>query len=475
MTLRARLVTGLVALALVGLAAAGVATYLLLGSFLAARVDQQLAAAPVAAARMLAMPAGAALGSDGGRPGPPVPATLPPGTYAELRQGTTVLRAVAFGYGSQAPPAPRLPARMATGVPITVAAHGQPWSYRAEAFPLGTGATLVVAIPLADVASTLHRLLVAETGVALAVLVGLGVLAWWVVGVGLRPLRRMQAAAAAIAAGDLSRRVEDADPRTETGRLGGALNVMLARIEEAFAARVASEARLRRFLADASHELRTPLTSIRGYAELFRRGADTRPDDLAKAMRRIEDESARMGTLVDELLLLARLDEQRPLERAPVDLTRLVADTCADARAADASHPVTLESPPGPVMVDGDEARLRQVVANLLANTRVHTPAGTPVRVELGIEGSHAHLVVADRGPGLPAGQENQVFDRFYRADASRNRRHGGAGLGLSIVAGVVTAHGGRVQAANDPAGGARLTVDLPLARRDSQAVPSLV
>ena len=204
-------------------------------------------------------------------------------------------------------------------------------------------------------------------------LLALALLAWWVVHLGLRPLEQMGETAGAIAAGDLSRRVETADERTEVGRLGLALNSMLGQIEGAFAERTASEARLRRFVADAAHELRTPLTSIRGYAELFRRGASTRPDDLAKTMRRIEEGAARMGVLVEDLLLLARLDQGRPLDREPVDLTRLTAAAVDDLRVVSPDRPVVYESN-GAVVVNGDEHRLRQVLANLLENARTHTP-----------------------------------------------------------------------------------------------------
>ena len=268
--------------------------------------------------------------------------------------------------------------------------------------PGGVLGTLVVAIPMRDVDDTLHHLLVIEMLVAAGILLALAGLAWWVVRLGLRPLDRMGETAGAIAAGDLSRRVEPADDKTEVGRLGLSLNSMLGQIEVAFAERTASETRLRRFVADASHELRTPLTSIRGYAELFRRGASTRPDDLAKTMRRIEEAAARMGVLVDDLLLLARLDQGRPLEHGPVDLTRLVAAAVDDLRATSPERPVTYESD-GAIVVNGDEFRLRQVLANLLENARTHTPPSTPVEVRVAQSGDDAIIEVRDHGPGMSA------------------------------------------------------------------------
>ncbi|HVA23041.1 MAG TPA: HAMP domain-containing sensor histidine kinase, partial [Chloroflexota bacterium] len=284
----------------------------------------------------------------------------------------------------------------------------------------------------------------------------------WAVRLGLRPLDRIAETAGEIAGGDLKRRVSPAGPRTEIGRLGVALNAMLTKIEEAFAARQASEERLRRFVADASHELRTPVASIRGYAELFRRGASTRPEDLAMAMRRIEDEAGRMGHLVDDLLLLARLDEGRPLERQPVDLSQLALDAAADARV---THPdrSLQTSISDDAVVTGDELRLRQVVANLVRNALVHTPAGTCVEISTEVVGDYALLKVIDHGRGIPPDIAGRVFERFYRADPARSRANGSSGLGLSIVAAIVTAHDGIISAGDTPGGGATFTVRLRL------------
>ena len=267
--------------------------------------------------------------------------------------------------------------------------------------------------------------------------------------------------AGAIAAGDLTRRVEPADERTEVGRLGMALNTMLSHIETAFEQRRRSEERLRRFIADASHELRTPLTSIRGYAELFRRGADTRPEDLAKSMANIEAEASRMGVLVDDLLLLARLDQGRPLEREAVDLTAVVTHAVESARAIEPDRTIELEA--DAVGIVGDAGRIRQVVDNLLDNARVHAPDAS-VHVRVAVDGDDAILEIRDAGPGIEPDVAARIFERFTRGDPSRSRGTGGAGLGLSIVAAIVESHGGTVSAsARDPGDGAVFLVRLPL------------
>ncbi|WP_283133894.1 sensor histidine kinase [Rhizohabitans arisaemae] len=293
-------------------------------------------------------------------------------------------------------------------------------------------------------------------------LVAVGLLALRFVRRSLRPLNRIAETAAAIGSGDLTRRVDVTRPRTEVGRLGLALNAMLGQIESAFRKRESSEERLRRFLADASHELRTPVATIRGYAELFRRGAAHRPDDLAKVMSRIESEAERMGSLVDEMLLLTRLDEGRPLESEPVDLAALAADAVADARAVAPGRRFALDCPE-PVEVYGDEARLRQVFGNLLSNVIRHTPEGTPARLRLTESAGMAVLEVADEGPGLTPEERVRVFERFYRTDRGRSRGRGGSGLGLAIVAAVAEAHGGDVEAACDPtAPGTTFRLRLP-------------
>lgn len=284
----------------------------------------------------------------------------------------------------------------------------------------------------------------------------------------LRPFEKMGDEIVLIGTGELDRRVEPADPATELGRVGHSVNMMLTRLEHAFNEQRASENRLRRFIADASHELRTPLASIRGYSELFRRGASSRPEDLALAMRRIESEASRMGVLVDELLLLARLDSGRPLDRAIVDLSALIHDAARDSQAADLRWPIetAVDDSDGPVHVIGDADRLRQVLANLLSNVRAHTPPGTRATIRACREGDEVVLEVADEGPGLDERQQHLVFERFYRADTSRGRGDGtgGSGLGLSIVSSVAQAHGGTATVRSRPGGGAVFTITLPLA-----------
>ena len=476
MSLRSRLLLATVVLAAVGLFVADGATYALLRSSLIGRIDDQLrnASAFVSGIEF----------ADGGGIRVPAPGPgggerhgdhgRPPETQVIERldaDGTVVATSGAGPFGSTQSP-PLLP----TGLPGSTSAQDGETSrlfstdsidgtsrYRVLASAASDGGTIVLAYPLGDAEAALGRLLWIEAVVTLAVLAAVAGVALWLVRLGLKPLTNMEQAAAEIAAGDLSRRVSPAGGTTEVGRLGGALNVMMERIEAAFAERRASEARLRRFVADASHELRTPLTSIRGYAELFRHGAEDRPEDLAKSMRRIEEESARMSTLVDELLLLARLDQGPQLDRGPVDLAAVAADAVSDARTVQKDRPIHLVAS-GPVIVTGDEARLRQVTANLVSNALEHTSPETPVHVNVAASGGEATLIVADEGPGLAPEDASRVFDRFFRVDESRSRDDGGAGLGLSIVAAIAHAHGGSVAVETAPGAGARFIVTLPVA-----------
>jgi len=330
------------------------------------------------------------------------------------------------------------------------------------------GELTTMAIDLSDVKSTVRSLVYAQLGIGVAVLLVLGFAGYAVVHRSLRPLAEVEQTAAAIAAGQLDRRVPERDPRTEVGRLSLALNGMLAQIQRAMAlsessaehARI-SEDRMRRFITDASHELRTPLTTIRGFAELYRQGAAR---DVEMLMSRIESESRRMGLLVEDLLLLARLDAQRPLERRRVDLLALATDAVHDAQSIAPQRTIRMEvfDGPGTPEVLGDEARLRQVLSNLVANALQHTPEEAGVTVRVGTNADSAVLEVCDEGPGMQPEDAQRIFERFYRADSSRARASGGTGLGLSIVDSLVYAHGGKVTVTTAPGQGCRFQVKLP-------------
>jgi len=500
-SLRTRLQVSVLLLAAAGLIALAAVTYAEQRSFLEGRVDQQAKGAAPALSSVLDregyLPAGSpdfsspgrggGLGradADGGRPGAPAAGphagpsndrggpgpNLPPGTYGQRRDASgAVLGHVLITYGQTAPATPKIPASVPVGRLFTVGSYGSSGlRYRAYVTrdPEDSGLT-VAALPLRDIDQTLHRLLLVEGLVIAGVLAALGLSAFFVVRLGLRPLNRMEATAGQIAAGELSRRVSPATTRTEVGRLGLALNAMLERLEAAFRARQASEDRLRRFLADASHELRTPLAAIRGYAELFRIGAAREGEEAEKAMRRIEEESRRMGVLVQDLLTLAHLDETSAPVRERVNLEDLAGDALADARATDPARDMELVAE-GPAVVRGDPHQLRQVLANLLGNALAHTPSGSPIEVRLRGDGERVTLAVRDHGPGLPPGPPERLFDRFWRAEGGRERGRAGAGLGLAIVEGLVRAHHGEIRAENAPGGGALFTVTLP-----SQQAPS--
>jgi two-component system OmpR family sensor kinase len=378
------------------------------------------------------------------------------------------------------------PAIPALTIAAVTAKHGKPftvpsrdgnesWRVVVSVMPSGTG-SIAVATPLTGVDSTLNQLAEFDLIIGAAVLLVLAGLSYIAVRHSLRPLVDVEHTAAAIAAGDLSQRVPQSDPRTEVGRLAGALNGMLSQIESAFRAREASEqeartseTRMRRFITDASHELRTPLTSIRGFAELYRMGAVPEESDVDRVMTRIESESTRMGLLVDDLLLLARLDQQRPLERELVDLETIASDAVHDAQAVAPGRDVQLQlSTHEPVIVVGDDARLRQVVGNLVTNALTHTPESAAVTIGLSIDDSEAErfavLVVADSGPGLSPKDAQRIFERFYRVEESRTRANGGSGLGLSIVAALTAAHGGTTDVETKLGIGSRFRIRLPLA-----------
>jgi two-component system OmpR family sensor kinase len=464
-SLRARLLAGLLGLTAVGLLLVGAITYVEQRSFLLERVNQQARAAPAAVGR--------ALGDEGfggppHRGGPrrdaaPAGAGPPPGTYGQERDASgRVVDETVLDYGQNLTADPAIPADLPTGRLITVdGKDGDDSRYQVYSEPDPRGGVTVVAVPMREVDQTLERLLVVESLVIGGVLLVLGAAAWAIVRVGLLPLDRMGDTAGAIAGGDLSHRVEPTDPRTEVGRLGIALNGMLDRLEHAFAERRASEDRLRRFIADASHELRTPLASIRGYAEVFRTGAARAPGERERAMRRIEDEAARMGVLVEDLLTLARLDQVPEAPHAEVDLGALARDAVDDARATAADRDIGLHVE-APATATGDARQLRQVLANLLSNALVHTPPGSPVEVTVAPDGADVRIEVRDHGPGLPTDEPDALFERFWRAEGGRERGRAGAGLGLAIVAAIVDAHGGRVQAAAAEGGGASFLVRVP-------------
>jgi two-component system OmpR family sensor kinase len=396
--------------------------------------------------------------------------------------------------------------------PFTMKSADRSVDWRLLVIPMADGEHLVIGQRLTDVEGAVNRLIAVELIVGAGTLVLMTSFGVAIIRASLRPLTDMEATAAAIAAGDLTRRVPEYEPgadppKTEVGTLGRTFNTMLEEIEQAFAARQQSEAaaqqaaqtasqaaaaaqrseqrarrseeRMRQFAADASHELRTPLTTIRGFAELYRQGAARTPADAGRLVRRIEDEASRMGLLVEDLLLLARLDQERPLQHEPVDLRIVAADAVVNANAAAPDRVIDLDIAPGTgsLLVLGDDLRLRQVVGNLMTNALTHTPAGTPVTLRLAAAGGTAELSVTDRGPGLAPDQIGRVFERFYRVDTARTREAGpprsgsgaGTGLGLPIVGALVAAHGGTVEVVSEPGDGATFRVRLPLAAMENE------
>jgi two-component system, OmpR family, sensor kinase len=371
------------------------------------------------------------------------------------------------GYADDPNPAPLLPAipsrelDAVIGRIVTVRSESRDIAYRVLVEREPSGTLVVTAVPLDDVQAALRRVVRILLWFGVATLLGVTGAIWWIIRRELRPVDQMVATATGIAAGDLTRRVPDADPHTELGKLGTALNDMLGKIEQSVAARIASEQRLRRFVSDASHELRNPLTSVLGYAELYRQGALRTPESVGNAMGRIEAEGGRMARLVDDLLMLARLDEDQWLEMAQVDLAAIAREAVDDFRVVVPDRPVDLVAP-DEAIVTGDAQRLRQVIDNLLSNARIHTPEGTAVRVRVSREGGEYALRVSDVGPGLSPEQREHVFDRFWRADPARARTRGGSGLGLAIVASIAEAHAGRATVDSTPGQGATFTVHLP-------------
>ncbi|MFN8071628.1 MAG: ATP-binding protein [Mycobacterium sp.] len=493
-SLRARLLAGQIALLAVVCLGIGAATETALHRYLVRELDNQLLQITQRSSMMERRPPPPPPPWEPGSPPPlapravPAPAFLdapgqPVGMVAAIVSDGAVTKAGSLnGVGDRdavsTAAARQLAAAAGTRHPVSVTLDGL-GRYRVMAAPgRRPGNTLVIGLSMRALHQTLARvalIFAVVTALALAVAALAGI---WVIRRALAPLDRVAATAGAVADLPLDRgevalpvRVAevDANPHTEVGRLGLAVNRMLDHISAALSTRQASESRVRQFVADASHELRTPLAAIRGYTELAQRKRAEVPADVAHAMSRVESEAERMTHLVEDLLLLARLDSGRPLERQPVDLARLCADVVGDAHAAGPEHRWTLEVPEQPVVVPGDDARLHQVVANLLANARVHTPAGSSVTLSLQTDDGDAVLRVCDDGPGVPAELQSEVFERFARADTSRSRKEGSTGLGLAIVSAVVRAHHGSIALESAP-GRTVFTVRLPQA---FAAVPS--
>ena len=471
LTLRTRLLLVLVGILAAGLVVSDLVTFTELRTYLVGQVDTQLQAVPVGSVADSVYRCYAQ--------GTTICQTVPTDVAASLGRGTLAellvpgARPLPLWLSPVAHPVPVLPSSLPSGSFTAHSSDGTAYRVLAQAVPslspglpgrgfaFPSGTVLVVAVPLSGIDHDLAHLAAIEVLVSVVALAGLGVLSWWVVRRGLRPLREMTGTARAIAAGDLSRRVDHTEEGTEVGQLGQALNTMLGEIEQAFAARAASEERLRRFLADASHELRTPLTSIRGYAEMFDRGVRDRPEDLAVAMAHIRSEADRMGVLVEDLLLLARLDQQRPMAREPVDLAAIVQDAASAARVAHPDRSVSVDAPArAPVL--GDPVRIRQVIDNLVTNALVYSPSDGPVDVAVRVDGAAAEITVADRGPGVAPEDRHRIFEPFQRLDRSRTRATGGVGLGLAIVAAIVRGHGGAVSVDPRPGGGSVFRVLLP-------------
>ena len=460
MSLRARLLLGMAVVAVV-LVVASLSITRATEHNLIHQVDQQLARSGPQA-RQGDYDRDGDGGGPGGQSGGPPSALYIARFDRETRELTTLY----LPSGSESSSPPDLTFGEATahdGLPaFTVAAIDGDLRYRVVVRQTGPQRqTLVLALPLEDVDETIDRLLAIQAMAAAAILATMGLVTFWVLRLGVRPVQQMTATAKAIGEGDLSQRIPETAPGTEAGELGVALNQMLGRIEESFDERTRSEARLRQFVADASHELRTPVTTIRGYAELYRLGGLSTEHDISEAMRRTEQEASRMGQLVADLLDLARLDQGRPLNLGPTDVSALAADAVADASAVEPDRPVSLDAP-APAIVVGDEALLRQILANLVANARVHTDPDTPITVRVRDLGANVLLEVVDQGPGMPPDVAAHAFERFYRADPARTRHRGGSGLGLSIVAGTVAAHGGTVELESSLGHGTLVRVDLP-------------
>jgi two-component system, OmpR family, sensor kinase len=476
-SLRTRLLVGVGALAVLALAVVDVSVYTSLRSYLYEQADStlQLSSFSVEIAADSNSSQGASNFCAVGR-------ESAPGMFIEVRRNNDEVVAgeecPAFLPGMKSY-SPTLPLAI-TGfvsvsadpyVPVTYftvssTTAGGP-AFRVEASKLSSGAVLIVADPLTALSSTLRHLVLLEASVSAAALLGVVLLGLWIVRLGLRPLRDVVRTAESISGGDLMHRVPNENARTEVGHVALALNIMLERIQSSFRDLQLSENRLRQFVSDASHELRTPLAAVSAYAQLFKQGAAEREEDLPRIMEGIERETRRMAGLVEDLLLLARIDERSALNIGPVELSGLAAESVETARTVGPEWPVDFVAE-GSVEVMGDWNSLRQVMDNLLANVRAHTPQGTPTTVRVGANQKEAYIEVADRGPGFSEEEASKVFERFFRADPSRSRETGGAGLGLAIVATIVHSLGGRAIATPRPGGGAMFRIVLPALDSDS-------
>lgn len=462
-SIRARLVVGMVLLVAAGLLVANTAGIVLLRSYLLERVDTQVT-------------------GFGGLPSQDPPPEVPinpedrcanPEDPRGLRSDFVLLVLDADGQvecslgpelGGSTPDLAGLVGASDSATLETVPSQDGESEWRVRSVQLADqDQRLVFAVSLADVDATVTRLTLLSLLISGVILVLTALAAWVIARIGLRPLEKIEETAERIAAGDLSERVPAFRPRTEIGRLAHALNGMLVQVERAFTARTESEEKLRRFVSDASHELRTPVAAIRGHAEMWRTGVT---DDLTTVMTRIESESTRIGDLVDDMLLLARLDQARPLAQEPVDMLSLATEAVIDAQARQPDRSMTLEAHPSedPPVVVGDEARLRQILDNVLTNALVHTPTSSPIGIAVGVRHDRVEVTIRDAGPGMAPHALAKAFDRFYRADPGRSRDHGGSGLGLAIVKSLVDAHLGTVSCTSDVAGGTTFRILLPLA-----------
>ena len=486
-SLRNRLTVGVLVLSAIGFTGAGIASQLLLRSHLINQIDAQLisviggTASRVNQAGIANDEEAAVVHTESDETTSPKTATAPIQKVAPLNKVPSSISVTVLGpsgnlvgqiggdlNANQITDYVKglLPSQVAAfgKKPFTVEAPGADFRVVTRVLPSEAG-SVVVAQSLSDFDRTTHRIGRVFLLLGLLILLLIGIASRQVIRLSMKPLEDVEITAEKIAAGDLSARLENFGPDTEVGRLSTSLNTMLGRIEESFAVRTESEDKLRRFVADASHELRTPLTAIRGFAELYRQGAVPEGEKTKELVGRIEKESIRMGTLVEDLLLLARLDQSRQMEFKPVNLVQVIEETVASAAAAGPLHPITV-TVPSELYTLGDADRIHQVFNNLLANARAHTPDGTAITITARAEIDGAYISVADSGPGLNEADQKRIFERFFRADPSRQRnRNEGSGLGLSIVDAVMQAHGGRVGVTSKPGQGSVFTLFFPTAR----------